>query len=176
MRHRKRTIKLGMKTQHRRATLANLVSSLIKHKRITTTIAKAKATRSLAEKMVTVAKRSSVSEDKAQKVAARRLVAARLQTRGHSSELSKEQYQQWRLKDDVVRILFEDIAPLFKSRAGGYTRIVRLGQRRGDAADMAILEWTEMAVPAVTEEPKKGKGKEQKPKAPKKAKEATAKE
>jgi large subunit ribosomal protein L17 len=116
--------------------LANLVCSLIKHKRITTTLAKAKAARPVAEKIMTLGKRGTLH--------ARRLAASRLRARGRSLELSKEQRVKWRQEDDVVRILFEDLAPVFKERRGGYTRIIRLGERRGDVAKLAILEWVEL--------------------------------
>jgi large subunit ribosomal protein L17 len=118
MRHLKRTAKLGRQFQHRNAMLANLVCSLIKHKRVITTLAKARAARSLAEKMVTLGKRGTIH--------ARRLAAARLH------------------QEDAVKILFNQIAPAQKNRPGGYTRIVKLGQRRGDAAQEAILEWVEL--------------------------------
>jgi large subunit ribosomal protein L17 len=151
MRHLKRTAKLGRKGDHRNAMLANMVCSLIKHKRITTTLAKAKAARSVAEKILTLGKKGTIH--------ARRLVAARLHARGKSLELTKEEYKKWRQNEDVVRILFEDIAPVFKSRNGGYTRIVKLAQRRvGDAGQKAILEWVELpsapAEPAPTPETK----------------------
>ncbi|NGO40081.1 50S ribosomal protein L17 [Limisphaera ngatamarikiensis] len=119
MRHRKRTAKLGRKSEHRNRMLASLVCSLIRHNRITTTLAKAKAARSLAEKLVTLCKKGTLH--------ARRLASARL-------------YQD----EDACRVLFKQIAPHFKNRPGGYTRIIRLGQRRGDAAQMAILEWVEL--------------------------------
>lgn len=144
MRHLKRTAKLGRTFEHRNAMLANLVCSLIKHKRITTTLAKAKAARPVAEKIVTLGKEGTIH--------ARRLVSARLHTRGPAVELSKEKRKKWRAEEDVVRILFEEIAPAFKERNGGYTRIVRLNQRQGDAAQRAILEWvdTVIAAPAVS--------------------------
>jgi large subunit ribosomal protein L17 len=142
MRHLKRTAKLGRTSSHRNAMLANLVSSLIKHNRITTTLAKAKAARPVAEKLVTLAKKGTVH--------ARRLAAARLRARGRSLELSKEERRKWRQTEDVVHILFDRIAPVFKSRPGGYTRIVKLGERRGDVAKMAILEWVETPAPAAT--------------------------
>jgi large subunit ribosomal protein L17 len=143
MRHLKRTAKLGRTGEHRNAMLANLVCSLIKHKRVTTSLAKAKAARSVAEKMVTLGKRGTLQ--------ARRLVAARLHTHGPTVRLSKENQRKWREQDDIVRILFEGIAPAFKDRRGGYTRIVKLGgtkgrwagQRQGDAAQRAILEWVD---------------------------------
>jgi len=125
MRHLKRTAKLGRTGQHRNAMLANLVCSLIKHKRVKTTLAKAKAARSVAEKMVTLGKRGTIHH--------RRLAIARL----HQA--------------DAVKELFGTIAPAQKERRGGYTRIVRLNQRQGDAAQLAILEWVD--VPTVSETP-----------------------
>ncbi len=147
MRHLKRTAKLGRTFEHRNAMLANMVCSLIKRKRVTTTLAKAKAVRPVAEKLLTLGKAGSLH--------ARRLVAARLRQQARSLFDSKEERLKWRQNDDVVRILFEDIAPLFKDRKGGYTRIIRLGQRQGDAAEMAILEWVEVAAapaPVATQE------------------------
>ena len=137
MRHLKRTAKLGRTAEHRSALLANMVCCLIKEKRITTTLAKAKAVRSVAEKILTLGKTGTLH--------ARRLAASRLRQQPRSLFPSKEQRLRWRQDHDVVRILFEDIAPLFKDRKGGYTRILRLGQRQGDAAEMAILEWVEQA-------------------------------
>ncbi len=122
MRHLKRTAKLGRTGEHRNAMLANLVCSLIKHKRVTTTLAKAKAARSVAEKMVTLGKHGTLHH--------RRLAAARLH------------------QEDAVRILFNEIAPTQKERHGGYTRIVRLNQRQGDASQLAILEWVDVPVAA----------------------------
>lgn len=118
MRHLKRTAKLGRTGQHRNAMLANLVCSLIKQRRVTTTVAKAKAARSVAEKMVTLGKSGTLHD--------RRLAAARLH------------------QEDAVRVLFNEIAPTQKERNGGYTRIVRLGHRQGDAAQLAILEWVDV--------------------------------
>jgi large subunit ribosomal protein L17 len=118
MRHLKRTAKLGRTGEHRNAMLANLVCSLIKHKRVTTTLAKAKAARSVAEKMVTLGKRGTIHD--------RRLAAARLH------------------QEDAVKILFDEIVPTQKERHGGYTRILKLGQRQGDASQQAILEWVEL--------------------------------
>ncbi len=128
MRHLKRTAKLGRTGQHRNAMLANLVCSLIKHKRVTTTLAKAKAARSVAEKLITLGKRGTLSD--------RRLAAARLH------------------QEDAVKILFSEIAPAHKDRHGGYTRIVRLEQRNGDAAQRAILEWVELPAAAPPAAPK----------------------
>jgi len=130
MRHLKRTAKLGRTGQHRNAMLANLVCSLIKHKRVTTSLAKAKAARSVAEKMVTLGKHGTIQD--------RRLAVARLH------------------QEDAVKILFTEIAPAQKERRGGYTRIIKLGPRRqGDAGEEAILEWVDVTSPeAGAPEPK----------------------
>ena len=150
MRHRKRTAKLGMKSQHRRATLANLVCSLIEHSRIKTTIAKAKVARRYADKMVTLAKKGTVHH--------RRQAIAFLR---HKPAVEK---------------LFAELGKQHGDRNGGYTRIVRIGQRIGDAAEIAILEWT--GTVAAAPEPEKGAKTEeattQETKAPK-AKKAPAK-
>jgi len=146
MRHLKRTAKLGRTGAHRNAMLANLVCSLIKHKRVTTTLAKAKAARPVAEKMVTLGKTATLH--------ARRLAAARLRQQPRTLHKSKAARERWRKNEDVVRILFEDPAPTFKDRRGGYTRILKLGQRPGDAAQNAILEWVEMPVAVVATETK----------------------
>jgi large subunit ribosomal protein L17 len=140
MRHLKRTAKLGRQFEHRNAMLANMVCSLIKHKRIATTLAKAKAARSVAEKIVTLGKAGTLH--------ARRQAVARLRTRGSTQQLTKEQKRKWREQEDVVRILFDEIAPAFKERNGGYTRIVKMEQRQGDAAQRAILEWVDYSSPA----------------------------
>ncbi len=115
MRHLKAGYKLGRNPAHRRATLRNLVTNLIVSERITTTVLRAKAARRLAERMITLGKRDSLH--------ARRQAAAFLQT----AEATKK--------------LFADLAPRFADRAGGYTRIVRVGWRIGDGAELAILEF-----------------------------------
>ena len=143
MRHRKRTAKLGRTGQHRNAMLANLVCSLIKHKRVATTLAKAKAARSVAEKILTLGKAGTIH--------ARRLAAARLRQQARTLHKSKARREAWRKNEDVVRILFEDLAPGFKERNGGYTRIIKLGQRQGDAAQRAILEWVDFSGLAAAE-------------------------
>jgi large subunit ribosomal protein L17 len=122
MRHLKRTAKLGRTSEHRNAMLANLVCSLILHKRVTTTLAKAKAARSVAEKMVTLGKSGTIHD--------RRLATARLH------------------QEDAVKILFTEIAPAQKDRRGGYTRIIRMNQRQGDASQKAILEWVDLGTVA----------------------------
>jgi large subunit ribosomal protein L17 len=149
MRHLKRTAKLGRTGTHRNAMLANMVRSLIKHKRIQTTLAKARAARPVAEKIVTLGKRGTLQ--------ARRLVAARLhaQPRSHfkgtPTVKGKVLRDEWRQNEDIVRILFEEIAPVFKTRPGGYTRIIKLGERQGDAAQLAILEFVELPAAAADE-------------------------
>src|SRR5204863_7858964 len=120
---------LGGTGGHRNAMLATLVCSLIKHKRVTTSLAKAKAARSVAEKMVTLGKRGTIHD--------RRLAASRLH------------------QEDSVKILFNEIAPAQKDRNGGYTRIIKMHQRQGDASQIAILEWVDM--PVVTETPAEAK-------------------
>jgi large subunit ribosomal protein L17 len=135
MRHLKRTAKLGRTGSHRNAMLANLVCSLIQHKRVTTTLAKAKAARSVAEKMVTLGKRGTLHD--------RRLVTAHLKYNPRRVQKTKALSKKAR-ENDIVRILFEEIAPTFKDRRGGYTRILKLNQRQGDAAELAILEWVEL--------------------------------
>ncbi len=140
MRHRVRTAKLGRTGEHRNAMLANLVCSLIKNDTIKTTLAKAKAARVVAEKMVTLGKKGTLHH--------RRLAVARLRapqrkffprTKGvPGSELRKN----WSDEHDVVRRLFDKIVPRLQNRQGGYTRIVKLaGARKGDAAQLAYLTW-----------------------------------
>ena len=120
MRHQKKTVRLGRKAEHRKALLANQVCSLIEHRRIKTTLAKAKAVRPLAEKMVTLGKDGSIH--------ARRTAFATLRHK------------------DAVKKLFDEIAPASTDRNGGYTRIIRLGQRHSDSASMALIEWVDATI------------------------------
>ena len=115
MRHRKQDTKLGRPGAHREAMLAALVCGLIRERRVTTTLAKAKLARRLAEKMVTLGRQGTL--------AARRRAVSKLRRPG------------------AAAILFDEIAPSFNGRQGGYTRIVKLGPRRSDGSEMAILEW-----------------------------------
>jgi large subunit ribosomal protein L17 len=137
MRHQKKTVKLGRTAEHRKALLANQVCSLIEHQRIKTTLAKAKAVRPLAEKMVTLGKKGSLH--------ARRTALAVLRQKG------------------AVKKLFDDIAPRSADRNGGYTRIVKLGARKSDSAPVAFIEWVDAPMvveePATEEKGKKAKGK-----------------
>jgi large subunit ribosomal protein L17 len=114
MRHQRSGKKLGRDSAHRRSLYANLAGALISHGRIKTTQAKAKAVKPFAEQMITLGKRGDL--------AARRQAIAELRSK------------------DVVRVLFDDVAPRFVDRPGGYSRIVKLGPRHGDAAEMVYLE------------------------------------
>jgi large subunit ribosomal protein L17 len=114
MRHRRAGKKLGRDSAHRKALYSNLAGQLIEHGRIKTTAAKAKAVKPFAEQLITLGKRGDLH--------ARRLALAELRSQ------------------DVVHQLFAEVAPRFADRPGGYTRIVRLGPRNGDAAEMVYLE------------------------------------
>lgn len=144
MRHGMRHRKLGRTSSHREALFRNQLQSLVDHERIVTTLPKAKELRPLAEKMITRGKHGTVH--------ARRWVL------------------RWILRRDLVKKLFDDIAPRFTERPGGYLRITKLGPRPGDGAEMAVIELVERAeaataAPPPPEKPKKAK-KEQQPKAP----------
>jgi large subunit ribosomal protein L17 len=117
MRHLNQGRKLNRTSAHRKALFRNLVLALVKHERIKTTDAKAKELRRYADRMVTLGKRGDV--------AARRLAFAFMQSR------------------DAVKRLFDEIAPRFKERNGGYTRVVKFGFRRGDAAPLSIVEFSD---------------------------------
>ena len=123
MRHRVAHRKLGRVTEHRIALLRNQAQELLRHERIKTTVAKAKELRPFVERLITVAKRGLTDgAEGSRALHARRLVARDLADR------------------DVTRKLFETIAPRFATRAGGYTRLLRVGYRRGDAAEVAQVE------------------------------------
>jgi large subunit ribosomal protein L17 len=126
MRHRRNTPKLGRSQAHRDALLANQVISLIEHSRIKTTLAKAKAVKPFAEKLITIGRKNTLH--------ARRLALAYL---FHNQA--------------AVRALFEKVAPRTAGRNGGYTRIIKLGSRNSDASEMALLEWVDQAPEAGTE-------------------------
>jgi large subunit ribosomal protein L17 len=118
MRHGRKTIKLQRRQDHRNALLANLVVSLIEHEQIKTTLAKAKAVRPFAEKLVTLGKRGDLH--------ARRIAL------GHLTN-----------NNTAVSKLFAEIAPAAAGRQGGYTRITKLGRRHTDSAEMAFIEWVD---------------------------------
>ena len=140
MRHQKNTRKLGRTSSHRDAMLANIVASLIIHKRVKTTLAKAKEARPLAEKLVTLGKGGTLHD--------RRLAVAKIGQK------------------DAVATLFKTIAPGFKDRKGGYTRIIKLGPRQSDSAPIAFLEWVDYVVDAPVEKTEKAEkpAKAEKPK------------
>lgn len=136
MRHRVAGKRLNRSSGHRKALRRNLVTALFHHGRIETTEAKAVAVRGQAEKLITLAKRGLAAEreDPSRGVHARRLAAGRL--------------NRWVKEPDGTRVdilekLFEDIGPRYTDRPGGYTRIYKLGPRRGDAAPMVLLELVE---------------------------------
>lgn len=120
MRHNRQTHKLGRTRTERKALLESLVTSLLKHQAIKTTVQKAKAAQRLADHMITLGKNDSL--------ASRRLAFSYLQDHGLTSKL------------------FKEMAPRFKDRKGGYTRILRLGRRKGDGAELALLELTEKEI------------------------------
>ncbi len=120
MRHRIGTARLGRKSKHREAMLANMIASLIEHGRIKTTLAKAKAAKPLAERLVTMAKKGTLHS--------RRVAVSRLQG-----------------KEKIVAKLFTEVAPKQADRKGGYTRIIKIGPRNSDASEMAFLEFVEPA-------------------------------
>jgi large subunit ribosomal protein L17 len=124
MRHKIAGRKLGRKKDVRAALRRNMVKQLFEHERIRTTRAKALAVRGQAERLITLAKRGNEAEG-AQAVHARRLAAARIGDPG------------------AVKKLFDDIAPRYEDRLGGYTRIIKLGPRQGDSAEMVLLELIE---------------------------------
>lgn len=124
MRHLRKGRKLQRTASHRKALLCNLATSIFKSesKRIRTTVAKAKEVRMLVEHLITKAKRASASEVKTAEVQAKREIYKVIKDR------------------NIISSIFTDVVPKVKERAGGYTRVVKLGQRLGDAAEMAILE------------------------------------
>ncbi len=123
MRHSKRRHKLGVTGPHRSAMLSNLAVSLITHGRIKTTLSKAKALRPFIEKIITLAKKAHQANDAARKLHFRRLAISRVRDK------------------KVVAVLFDEKVTEFLERPGGYTRIYKLGQRIGDAAEMALIEF-----------------------------------
>ena len=114
MRHRKKGRKLSRTASHKKATMRNMATSLFRHERIETTTAKAKELRPYAERLITLARRGDVHS--------RRLAATKIQDR------------------EVLGKLFEEIAPRYVERPGGYTRVLKLGSRKGDAAEMSLIE------------------------------------
>ena len=153
MRKRRKTVKLQRTASHRKSLLNTLAKQLVEHRRIRTTLAKAKALRPFAEKLLTYGKKALAAEGKdAKAVAAERV---------HYNRLAFA-----KLRDkDLVHKLVHEIAAASKDRKGGYTRITKLGQRRTDAAPMAFIEWVDAFVGPVSDEPeeKEESVKEEKP-------------
>ena len=114
MRHRKKVAKLGRNAAHRKAMLRNLATDLLRHERVTTTLSKAKAVRRVAERLVTLGKRDT------------------LHARRHAARVIRDK--------DVLSKVFNELAPRYAERPGGYTRIMRLSTRAGDRAQMAVIE------------------------------------
>ena len=135
MRHLNQGRKLNRTSAHRKALFRNLVLALVKHERIKTTDAKAKELRRYAERMVTLGKRGDL--------AARRLAFSFMQSR------------------DAVKRLFDEIAPRFKERNGGYTRVVKFGFRRGDAAPLSIIEFSDHSEQTTTSRTRKKRARRQ---------------
>ena len=121
MRHQRAGRKLGRDAAHRKALYANLTASLIEHGRIKTTLAKAKEVRPVAEEMITLGRRGDVP--------------------------ARRQALKFLRSQDVVHMLFSDVGPRFADRPGGYSRIVKLGPRAGDSAEMAYLELVDYEPP-----------------------------
>ncbi len=129
MRHNRRTHRFGRNPKERKAMLENMVTSLLTHQQITTTLEKAKEARKLADRIITLGKEDSLSS--------RRMAFSYLQDHTLTSKL------------------FKEVAPRFKSRKGGYTRIMQLSRRKGDGAQMALLELTEKEIKVKETKPKK---------------------
>ena len=147
MRHSKRRHILGVSSSHRSAMLGNLSVALITHGRIKTTLAKAKALRPFIEKIITLAKKADQANDAARKLHFRRLAIARVRDK------------------KAVAELFDNKVSEFSNRAGGYTRIYKLGQRLGDAAEMGLIELIDASDEGYPKRPKKKAAKSSKSKA-----------
>lgn len=139
MRHRKQTVKLGRTSSHRRCLMANMLKSLVEHGRIETTVAKAKELRRHADRLVTLAKRGTL--------ASRRAAIAKMMINfNHLSSKEARQAKQGDLSSyntdrKVVKKLFDELAGRYIDRDGGYTRIIRMGNRTGDTAPLCIIEY-----------------------------------
>jgi large subunit ribosomal protein L17 len=136
MRHLKGGYKLGRRPEHRKALLRNLTASLIEKNRIETTLAKAKAVRPIVERMITIGKSGSLAD--------------------------KRKALAYLYKRKTVQILFDEVAPRFMDRIGGYTRIIKTDFRKGDGAEMAILEFSDYIYEVKDKKSKEKKGKPKK--------------
>ena len=146
MRHNKRKHKLGVSGPHRSAMMGNLMTALITHGRIETTISKARALRPVIEKIITLAKKAEKANDAARKLHYRRLAIARIRDK------------------NAVAKLFDELVTEFTDRNGGYTRIYKLGQRIGDAAEMGLIEFVDGNDEGYSKKPKKKAAKKKAPK------------
>ena len=146
MRHNKRKHKLGVSGPHRSAMMGNLMTALITHGRIETTISKARALRPVIEKIITLAKKAEKANDAARKLHYRRLAIARVRDK------------------NAVAKLFDELVTEFTDRNGGYTRIYKLGQRIGDAAEMGLIEFVDGNDEGYSKKPKKKAAKKKAPK------------
>lgn len=149
MRHRVQNKRFGRSNGHRRALIRNLVTSLVEHERITTTLPKAKELRRHVERAITAGKKADV--------AATRTLLSKFPNK------------------DTVKKIVSDLSPRFKERPGGYTRIYKLGQRPGDAAEMAVIEFVDFELPEVEEKKEEVVKQAKKAAAKKEAKKKTAK-
>lgn len=148
MRHLNHRHKLGVKTAHRAALLASLSSALIRHKRIETTLAKAKALRPFVEQVITLAKKASAETESSQRLHFRRRALAKVRD------------------PEAVAILFNERAEEFAGRSGGYTRIYKLAPRLGDGAEMALIELIDADDEGYPKRKRKASGKKAKKEAP----------
>jgi large subunit ribosomal protein L17 len=148
VRHRRSGRKLGRDASHRKALYANLTSALIEHGRIKTTVAKAKEVRPVAEQMITLGRRGGVP--------------------------ARRQALKFLRSQDVVHKLFSDVGPRFADREGGYSRIVRIGPRLGDAAEMAYLELVDFTPEAASPRPRRRREEAEPEREPEPAEEAAA--
>ena len=146
MRHNKRKHKLGVSGPHRSAMMGNLMTALITHGRIETTISKARALRPVIEKIITLAKKAEKANDAARKLHYRRLAITRIRDK------------------NAVAKLFDELVSEFTDRNGGYTRIYKLGQRIGDAAEMGLIEFVDGNDEGYSKKPKKKAAKKKVPK------------
>jgi large subunit ribosomal protein L17 len=136
MRHQVKGRKLGRSPAHRKALFRNQLASLVKEERIRTTLHKAKELRPIAEKIVTQGKRDTLH--------------------------ARRQVNRWLPERELVKKVFDDIAPRFQNRPGGYTRIIKLGPRQSDGAEMAVIEFVEKGAAEAEADTKKGKKKKEK--------------
>ncbi len=139
MRHRKKTEKLGRTSSHRRCMFANMLKSLIYHGRINTTVTKAKALRSYADKMITLAKKGTLASRR--QAIGELMITYNSLTPKEARRAKAGDTSAYNVDRQVIGILFDDLAPRFKERQGGYTRIVKDSRRAGDNAQTCVIEY-----------------------------------